>query len=327
MAVRTRITIVLAAAAAAAAFLAWRSTRAPLRLTVGTLAQPATGLAFVAEDLGCVGRERLRLEERRFELGRDALVALARGEVDAAVAYDTPVLRSALAGGDVRVLSTLHTSTRNTRVVARREAALRTAADLRHRRIGAARGTNAEFFLETILAFAAIPRDEVTVVDLAPERSVAELAAGRLDAAVLSDPHAGRAAQALGEDGTELRTDLYAEFSFLVTRSDVLASRRDALAALVRALVCADHAAQARPEEAFAAVRRRFPDRDERQLRDAVARVTWEVALDGRAVAVLRREAEWLGRADDRGIDLDRLLDPTLLDAADPEAVNLAMSP
>jgi ABC-type nitrate/sulfonate/bicarbonate transport system substrate-binding protein len=214
--------------------------------------------------------------------------------------------------------------------VARRDAGIATMADLRHHRIGAARGTNADFLLETVLTFAGIPRGDVTIVDLPPEAEAEALAAGKVDAAALSDPHAARAAAALGPQAVEIGTELYEEFSFVATRAETLAARSDVLRALVRSLVCADRAAHARPAEAFAAMRRRFPERTEEELRAALARVTWEVALDNRAVAVLRREAEWLsmtGSGGDAEPDVQRLLHPDLLDAADPEAVNLALRP
>jgi NitT/TauT family transport system substrate-binding protein len=296
------------------------------RLVLADLRQPATSLALVALATGCFAREGIAVEERSFELGRDALVALSRKEVDAAVAFDAPVLRAYAGDGSLRVLSMLHTSTRNTRLVARADRGIRGFGDLRGKRVGAARGTNADFFLDTVLTFAGLSRADVTVVDLSPERAPAALASGEVDAVALSDPHAERARAVAGGHAVEVTSELYAEFSLLVTRADVVASRRAALEALLRGLACGERVLVERPGDALAAIRGRFPERTEEELRAALGRVSPGLGLDGRVVAVLRREADWLAAGHGVGAapDPSAMLDPSLLDRVEPDAVNLA---
>jgi NitT/TauT family transport system substrate-binding protein len=271
-------------------------------LRIASVEQPATSLVFLARSAGCVDRERLRLDERTFELGRDAIEELRAGRADAAVAYEFVVARAARApGGDrLRVVAALHRSTRNTRLVADARAGISAFADLAGKRVGLPRGTNAEFFADVVLRFGGVDRATVRLEDLAPEGGAAALAAGRIDAAVLFDPFAAAAERALGERARTLTTPLYEEFSLLVTRSDVLAARAPALRSLVRALACADRVARERPEAALAEVRRRFPAFDEAELRAQLGRVTWSIAIDHVLVETLREQAEWLSAA---GVD------------------------
>lgn len=298
------------------------------RIVVAAVRQPATALFFVAASLGCFRAEGLDVEEQTFELGRDALALLQRGGADAAISFETPLLRAAFTDARLRVLTALHTSTRNTRLIARREARIGAFADLEGKRIGHAAGTNADFFADLALRLGGIPPYRVTMVNAPPEASVQALAAGDLDAAVLSDPHAGEAERLLGPAAVVLGTELYEEFSMLVTREDLLAERGPALRALLRGLACGERHAREHPDDARARIAARFPEQDEATLRAQLGRVSWGLGLDHVLVDVLRREREALGAAGVSGTPppIRRLLAPRLLEEVEPEAVMLLTS-
>jgi NitT/TauT family transport system substrate-binding protein len=296
------------------------------RLVVATVRQPATSLFFAAQAAGCFADQGLQVEERTFELGRDALDLLRDGVADAAISYETPLLRAAFTDQRLRALSTLHTSTRNTRLVARRESGIRGFEDLAGKRIGAAAGTNADFFVDLALKLGGLPRGAASIVASAPESSVGALAAGALDAAVLSDPPAGEAERRLGEAAVVLRTDLYQETSLLVTRDDLLVARAPALRALLRGLACAERRARARPAETRALIAARFPEQGEEELRAQLDRVSWGLGLDNVLLELMVRERDALGVSGGvlgRPPALERLLAPALLEEVYPESVML----
>jgi NitT/TauT family transport system substrate-binding protein len=299
------------------------------RLTVATMRTPATGLFFVAETSGCFAAERLEIDEHTFELGRDALSLLRENGADAAIAYETPTARAALLDGRIRVLTALHTSTRDTRIIARRERGLTGLSALRGTSIGLAQGSNADFMLDLVLRFGRVPRSQVLVVDLPPEQTVAALERGELDAAVLADPYAARAERVLGDGAQVFQTELYTEFSLLLTREDVLRTRAGALRKLVRGLACAERIVRERRDEALVRIRTRFPELDEQELRAQLGRVKWGLGLDHVLGGVLRDEAQWLrvtGEARGATLDVQRLLDRRLLEEIEPEAVMLLPS-
>lgn len=318
--------IVAALAIAALAGCGFRSDRDRERLVVATVRQPATALFFVARDSGCFDDERLQVEEQAFELGRDAVSLLRENRADVAIAFETPTLRAAIADERIRVLTTLHKSMRNTRLVARRDSGFTNFSELAGARIGLAQGSNAEFFVDLVLRFGGVPRSGVTIVNLFPEASVAALARGELDAAVLSDPWASRAEQMLGDGARVLQTDLYTEMSLLLTRDDVLRAREGTLRRLVRALACGERVSREHPEEALRRIRARFPELGEGELRAQLSRVQWGLGLDHVLLGVLRDERDWFrdsGGLEGAGPDLQRLLARGLLEDVVPEAVML----
>jgi NitT/TauT family transport system substrate-binding protein len=298
---------------------------APERLVVGVPRQPSAGLLYVALAEGLFEENGVRVEERAFAAGRDALGALLRGDVDVAVVYTTPVLRAAPRAPNLEVLTTLHASAHNTRLVARRERGITTAADLAGKRVGLPRGTNAELFLETLLSFEGIAAERVEIVDLPPERCVDALGAGEVDAVAVWSPHVDRAVGALGPNGaTQLSSDVYTEVSLVATRADVRLQRRRAIVGLLRGLAAAEARALADPDATLRIVAETSPGANAETVREQWARIDPGVGLSHLLATVLRREDEWLRRSGAVAgppLDLGRLLQPGPLEEVAFEAV------
>lgn len=320
--------VILAAGTAATGGAVWAARRAaPPReqLVVAAVRQPATGLLFFANAIGCLADEGVVLDEHMVELGRDALVLLHEGRADVAVAYETPTLRAAFADPRVRVLSSLHRSIENTRLVARRDRGVTRTTDLAGRRVGVTYGTNAEFFLDTLLHFEGVRRSDVTVVNVSPEEALQGVTSGDLDAIAIFDPVGQRVEARLGAAATVIDLELYLEASLLATRDDVIATRRPALEALLRGLACAERRARERPATIVPALRDRLPGFTDAELEAQLARVQWGLGLDHVLLDQLRREREWLEQLGVAGSspDLARLVDPRILETVAPDSVLL----
>src|SRR5512133_1124497 len=163
------------------------------RLVVGTLHQPALGLVYLAQANGYFTAHGLDVEERRFTSGRDALAALGAGRIDAATVFETPIVLRAARDRSLRVLTTTHVASGNTRLVARADRGIAAPSDLAGKRIGVPRNTNAEYFLDVLLAWGGVTQREVRRVDVAPVATAEALASGDVDAVAIWAPHADRA--------------------------------------------------------------------------------------------------------------------------------------
>jgi NitT/TauT family transport system substrate-binding protein len=293
------------------------------RLTLGVARLPASGLLFIAEAKGYFAAHGLAVEQRRFATGRDALAALAAGEVDAATAYTTPVAARA-AREDLLVLTTLHASTRLTRLVVRSDRGITRAEDLAGKRIGVPVGTSGEFFLHTLLAAAGVEHS-ARVVDLSPADAVAALLSGEVDAIATWPPYAyGTRAAIAARQAFELASEVYAEISVLAIRGETHRTRRPALVKLLRALADAERLVGGEPEQAFQALRGAFPGASEAELRETWAAMRPTLGLSHELAAVLEREAAWMrshGHAGGPALDLGALLDRDVLAEVEPEAV------
>lgn len=301
------------------------------RLVLGTMHFPTLGLVYVAQAKGYFGAHGLEVELRRFPTGREALAALGAERVDAATAYETPVVLRAAHDPLLRVLTTLHASSASTRLVARADRGISTAADLGGKRIAIPRNTNAEYFLDVLLAWNAIPRGGVRIVDVAPQAAPDALASGEVDAVAIWTPFAERARRMGGARGAvELGSEVYTELSMLATREPVLAARRGAFVKLVAALADAERLARERPQEALAALRGEFPEIGEADLAAAWSAVRPRLGVTHQLAGVLEDEARWFraaGRDGGAPLDVDLLLAPGVLAQVEPEAVTFVPAP
>ncbi|WP_119157400.1 ABC transporter substrate-binding protein [Caldimonas tepidiphila] len=292
---------------------------------VGALRLPSSALLYLAEESGCLaGGKGPALVLRDYPSGRDALDALRRGEVQVAVAYQTPVALGAAQDSSLRILTSLHTGTHNTHLVARADRGVRVPADLRGKRIGLPPRTTAENFARTLLLFEGIDPGTVRFVDIAPHEAAAEIAAGRVDAVVVWSPHADAAAAALPPPvRVQVFSDVYTEASMLVTREPVRAARADALAKLVRCVADAARRLDAAPDRGLPLVRRLFPGQEAAQLARQWDNLTPQVGLQNALLALLHDEAEWLSPSPGPGgmPRFAELFAPEFIEAAEPDSV------
>jgi NitT/TauT family transport system substrate-binding protein len=316
----------LAAAAALTAIGCSRWSQ-PERLTVGIVELPATGLIHVARHYRHFEAEGVDVRVVAFPTGREALDALLDGRVDAATTFETPLVARALAGDRPRILTTLHQSARNTRVVAPRGSGIDGPEDLRGRRVGVPRGTNAEYFLETLVALAGLDPLELREVDVRPQDLAELLKSGRLDAVAVWYPWVICGHPPLEAlECVELFADGYTEFSLLVSRDDVIGPRLEALRRFLRALSRAEQLILERPDAALPALEAVLPDRGGVHLAEAWRRVTPQLGLDHLLLAILAREAGWVESRMDAPtptVEFRTLLFPDLLLEIDPSTVTL----
>ena len=318
---------VLLSAASAAAPGCSSLAPAPQRLTVGLVDLPATGLFHVARHEGYFREAGVELRVIPFPTGRDALAALLDGRVDVATTFETPLVSRALQGDRPRILTTLHQSTRNTRVVVPEGRGIAGPEDLRGRRVGVVRGTNAEFFLETLIALTGLDPADVREVDVLPQDMAPMLARRQLDAVAIWYPWAVCGHPPLDKmQCIELFADGYTEYSLLVTRDEILKTRREGLTRMVRALARAERLVLDHPDAVLPALSAELPSQGGPHLRESWRRVTPQLGLDHLLVAVLEREADWFQQRMDAptpSLDLRTLLAPEILLGIEPRAVTI----
>src|SRR5579871_1314942 len=114
--------------------------------------------------------------------------ALTAGSVDVATHAETQAVRYSPAEPNLRVILTV--AEYAYRMVARRSAGVRTAMDLRGKRIATALNTSAHFYLVKTLRSVGLSESDVAIVGMAPPEMPAALARGDVDAASIWEPAA-----------------------------------------------------------------------------------------------------------------------------------------
>jgi NitT/TauT family transport system substrate-binding protein len=208
---KTMTAAAVTAAVAACAFGAWRMLSAPsappappFPLVIAAPVQLGSGSVFLADQQQLFGAHGLKAEVRTFRLGKQGLQAVMDGKADFAVVADTPFMLAVLRGARIAAVATIFESRKTMALVARRDSGITDFAALDGKRVGTVLGTNAEFFLDTMLEVQGIGRERVRVIDLKPDSLNAGLRAGEVDAVTVWNPDLARLEQEFGARATTL---------------------------------------------------------------------------------------------------------------------------
>jgi ABC-type nitrate/sulfonate/bicarbonate transport system substrate-binding protein len=179
-----------------------------------------------------------------------ALPSLTEGKVDAATNAETQAILRSTANPEIRVILTV--AEYSYRIVARRSAGIRTAADLRGKKIATSLNSSAHFYIVKTLRGVGLSEKDVTVVGVSPTDMPAALTRGDVDAVSIWEPAAEMSVRALGADASILQGPAYRERFNLNTTVAATADpvRRAALVDLLRSLMRTSQAVQAGPASA-----------------------------------------------------------------------------
>lgn len=303
------------------------SLRRPIeteKLVVSEASQPVFALLYIAEHNGYFQDAGLELEYKSFQSGRDALHSVIQGEAEIATVYETPVVLQSFRKQRLAVISTLHTSTRNTAFVARKDRGIWEPLNLRGKRIAVTTDTNGEFFAFLYLASLGIKPSEVTFVNTMPHDMAKVLADGEVDAVATWSNNVFDARDAVGKDRSLIfYSDVYTEMSVLTCRRETYEKRKDALRRLLQGIVRAQGFLEKNPEQAFRIVADRLPNATTRESWQAF---TPQAVLSNVLLTILEQEAEWFiqsGKYDGHLPDFRHVIFPELLEEIKPGAVTV----
>ncbi|MBF0192249.1 MAG: NrtA/SsuA/CpmA family ABC transporter substrate-binding protein [Magnetococcales bacterium] len=304
----------------------WREK--PEKLILANVELPTLALLYLADIKGFLIDEGLEVTFKVYPVGREALDATLRGEADLATVFETPLVIKLLKREPLAILSTLHHSTRNTAMAARKDHGIHEVKDLIGKRIAVTLNTTGEFFLVSFLTSHGIPLDRVTLIDTKPDQMASVLRDGLVDAVSTWHPFLYRAADGLGEERiTWLNSNVFTETSTLAGRRDILEAKQSALARLLKALLRAESFMTAHADEAIRLVIRRmgYPD-EERAVAFFKDSFTPSVTLDNVLLTSMRQEAAWFvesGRFPGPIPDFRAALFPAVLEKVKPENITI----
>ncbi len=248
------VTIVLAAA-----LLAWRQLRPAhppgpdFRMTIGLPVQLSSGAVLLADQQGLFAQHGLAVALKRYLLGKEALQAVMDGQADFAIVADTPFALAVLRGARIATVGTVFESRKSLAIAARRDRGVTDVASLAGKRVGSVLGTNAEFFLDTMLEVHGVERAAVQVVDLKAGDLVGAMRSGRVDAVTAWYPDLALIGQDSGAQGVALfGEDLFVYRFLLVARQEYIDAHGAQVRQLLAALRQANDAIKGNPEQARA---------------------------------------------------------------------------
>jgi NitT/TauT family transport system substrate-binding protein len=299
----------------------------PEKVTLAVAQLPHSALVHLAIAKGYFAAEGLDVIVLRFPFGKPALDAVLEGKADLGTCAETPFVLAVLQERQALWLATVASSTANTVLVARSDAGINSPAGIRGKRIGYARGTNGEFFLNSLLVRHGLDDDAVQRVDLKPDEMPDAMARGLVDGVVIWNPINGRIATQMGDGArTFSAQDLYFESLGIVARPGFVRDHPGRARKVMRALLRAEVFARTSPAQARPIVAQEG-GLDPRETEASWTVFVFEVRLDQSLLPLLEEEARWAIR---RGLvsrqgtpNFLRSLDAGPLLSVKPDAVTI----
>jgi len=213
----------------------------PEKIIVADAQQPVGSLIYIADQNGYFKSEGLDVTFQQHASGKSALNSVLAGKADFATTAETPVIHAVLAGENPNVIATILTTEKTTAVIARKGRGISSTEDLRGKIIGVTTGTNAEFYLDSLLLVHSVDKDAVTIINLKPEEIFDALIQGQVDAASIWNPHLFRLQKELSGDGiTFYAQGIYTMTWNIAAMQGFVTKRPAAARKLLRALLKAE---------------------------------------------------------------------------------------
>lgn len=287
-----------------------------MSLYIGTT--PHFSTIIVAKDKGFFDAQGMTVELTNFASGSVALEAFlsARGESGQVVSVgDLAGVRSWTKFNKVGVCPT---GTYNHMSMVAAKKTVKSAADLRGKKVGVLMGSSAEYFARLFFAKANVAWKDVNVINVQPAEMVFGLNRGDIDAFVLWQPFGWRAVEAT-PDAHILTTSegYFDEWMMTVTTKEYLKSHEPELIAFVKALDVASKWSNENRAESAAVVDANLRIKNVQMTRRIMDPVNWTVQFSPKfrsdIEAVAKFEKVKISWSEMMAADLLRKVNPGLV--------------
>lgn len=255
--------------------------------------QPASALFFIALRNGYFEEEGVEPIVRTYVSGKRALAGLLADEGDLTTSADIPIVFRAFEHPDLRILTQIGSTGNFATIVARRDAGIQAAKDLRGKRIATQKASAVHFFLHLFLVHHGLSESDLDVSFMRAEELPQALADGRIDAFCMREPFVSQAEHLLGDRAVKFQAPgVYFRTEYALTRSHWIEQHPGASDRIVRALVKAQSFAVSSPEAACGVLARSLDTPVER-IAEIWPEYRFAVTLEQASLAALEDEARW----------------------------------
>ena len=263
------------------------------KVTVAYTTQPQSTLIHVAANKGYFSNQGLDVQPLIHSFGKAALQSVLDGKADFATVAETPVMFSVLKGDKIFVIANIESSSVNNAVLARPDAGIVKAADLKGKRIGFTPGTTSDFFLDSFLTAQGLTRKEITPVPLTPNEMQEALQTRKVDAVSSWNYTLTQIKHQLGAQAVIFYDrQIYTETFNIAAMQDFVQRNPQAVSRFLRALIQAEDCVAKNPQEAQDIMATAIKV-DKELVKEVWDAFNYQVSLDQNLLITLEDETRW----------------------------------
>lgn len=162
----------------------------PISMTIAAEMSLLPATVWVAEEKGYFKEAGLNLTIREFDSGRNALESMLKDKsINMATVAQTPIVFNSFNKEDYVIIATMAYSIDDVKVLARKDHGIKTAKDLKGKKIGATLRSTGHYFLEGFLSNHDMNLNDINLHDVNAAKLKGKLISGELDAITSWEPH------------------------------------------------------------------------------------------------------------------------------------------
>ncbi len=264
----------------------------PEELTVAAYKGDFSALIWIAEARGLFRENGLSVTIEGFDSGVIPVRRLLEGKAHVATSGEFVIVNQLAHSDDLRVLGTIVRGDA-IEVIAKKDAGISQPAELKGKRVGLKKGSQAEFVLNDFLLDYGLQNNDVEITDLNPMEMEGALLGDKVDAVVVWNPFTYQLKRTLGENAMAWNPRDLPFFFNITTSSKTLAQRREGLMKFMAAMLDAARFATSNNEEARIIVRDRLGYTEEYSWNSWSA-IKPELSLSQALILAMENEARWM---------------------------------
>ncbi|WP_171032956.1 ABC transporter substrate-binding protein [Fodinibius saliphilus] len=274
----------------------------PTRVDVGITTFWGEAAFYVADSEGFFQQEGLKVITHEHSAGKKSLKKLYEEKIDIAHVAEFPVAE-ALSGTqkyvedsdiNLKIFSEMIYTSNSQKVIARYDHGIKTAQDLKNKKVGIYQGTTSEYFLDTFLLEHGINEQTIEVVNVEIPNHQKALKNGKIDAVVSWEPYASEILSTLGDEVHQLNSVLGHSTLWMATSSArYIQKHPDIIVKYLQALKKAEDYIQTHPKQGQKLIAQKTNTSREtiRKLWDSIE---YELSISQRMLSLLQDQRRWL---------------------------------
>jgi ABC-type nitrate/sulfonate/bicarbonate transport system substrate-binding protein len=275
-------------------------------LSLGTVLIRRSALVLIADAKGYFADEGLDVALKFYDSGLLAVNDMLAGKLDLSTAAPLVVVNKNQDNNHpkLKILAEVGKS-EDIRIVGRKDHGLTNPSDLVGKKVGVMRGTEPVFYLNVFCVYHGLPFESINRVDLGSDEQLNALEKGEVDAIIIWEPIASKAARILGPNAVVWAGQgRLASGWMLLATPDIISKRPGAIRRVLSGLLSAERFISEHEDEAKSILERRL---NVRNLGTDWDKNDYKIALSRQFLSAMELRARWLGK-DKPGFRVPNLL-------------------
>jgi ABC-type nitrate/sulfonate/bicarbonate transport system substrate-binding protein len=293
-------------------------------LSLGTVLIKRSALILIADAKGYFADEGLDVALKFYDSGLLAVNDMLAGKLDLSTAAPLIVVNKNRDNDHPKLkIVTEVGKSEDIRIVGRKDHGLTNPRDLVGKKVGVMRGTEASFYLNLFCVFHGLPFESIDRVNLGSDEQLKALEKGEVDAIIIWEPIATKAARILGSNAVVWAGQgRLASGWMLLATPKILSERPEAIRRLLAGLLVAERFVSEHEDKAKNIVARRL---NVQNLGTDWDKNDYKIGLSRQFLLAMELRARWQGK-DTPGFRVPNLLNSFYFDSLEsiaPERITI----